>query len=144
MISMEPLPKCLNIEAWRASTPAEVAEFMDIDRSNRPKSNMLVVRSRLRPVDIYAYLKTRFGEPNGFGNVVRRDDSDNLIHWDFNIKAEEVDIYFHATARQVHILVSEVLTDEQWKELIVAIRADYARIAQAKSEMMKSFEKSAA
>src|SRR5215471_18937581 len=129
------VPACLDIEAWRASTPAEVAEFMDMDRRDRPRRHTLVVRSRLRPVDVYAYLKARFGEPNGFANFLRQDNSDNLIHWDFNIKAADVDVYFCGASREVHIIVSETLTDQQWKALILTIRGDYARVAQSKSEM---------
>jgi hypothetical protein len=89
---------------------------------------MLIVRSRLKPVDIYCYLKARFGEPNGFQNFLRRDDSDNWIHWDYSLKAGKVDVYFAGTSREIHMMVGEPLTDLQWRDLIVGIRTDYARI----------------
>jgi hypothetical protein len=134
-------PACLNIEAWRKSTHSEVLEFFDTKNPGRPERHILGVRSRLTPVDVYAYLKARFGVPNGLQNIFRRDSSDNLIHWDFNLKSGNVDLYFCGAAREVHIMVTERLTDEQWKALILAIKRDYARAARSKSEAMKSFEK---
>jgi hypothetical protein len=134
-------PACLNIEAWRKSTPAEVVEFLDTKKPRPSQRHMLVVRSRLKPVDVYVYLKARFGEPNGLQNFLRQESSDNLIHWDFNLKAADVDLYFCGAVREVHIMVTETLTDEQWKALILVLRSDYARLARSKSEAMKSFEK---
>lgn len=134
-------PACLHIEAWCKSTPAEVAEFLDTKKPGRPKRHTLVVRSRLKPVDVYAYLKARFGDPNGLQNFLRQDSSENLIHWDFNLKAADVDLYFCGAAREIYIIVTETLTDEQWKALILTLRSDYARVARSKSEVMKSFEK---
>jgi hypothetical protein len=92
-------------------------------------------------VDVYAYLRARFGEPNGLQNFLRRDDSDNWIHWDFNLKAADVDVYISGTSREVHFIVSEPLSDTEWKALIVGLKADFARIGRAKSEMTRSFEK---
>src|SRR5207249_4823888 len=82
-------PACLDVERWRASTPQEMVEYFSGKRSPHegPSGSILIIRKHLRPVDVYAYLRARFGEPNGFQNVLRRDDSDNLVHWDFNVKA---------------------------------------------------------
>jgi hypothetical protein len=67
-----------------------------LDRAKRGRKrmgpSMLAVRSSLSPVDVYCYLKARFGEPNGFQNFLRKDDSDNWIHWDFNLKAGDEDV----------------------------------------------------
>ena len=133
---------CLNVETWRASTSTEVAEFFD--GSKRPKERKresLAVRTKLRPVDVYAYLRARFGEPNGFQNFLRKDDSDNIVHWDFLLKAGDEDVYICGHLREVHLVVSEKLTDEEWKELINLIKADFGRVAKDKSAIYKSFEK---
>ncbi|MUO82238.1 hypothetical protein GOZ78_24040 [Agrobacterium vitis] len=139
------MAKSLNFEAWRLATPAEMSEFLN-DRPTSPKrrrksSAALVVRTRIKPVDIYAYLRARFGEPNGLQNFNRRDDSDNWIHWDFDLRADEVRVSITGTSREVHFLISEPLSDDEWKALIVGLKAEFARTAKAKSEMTKSFEK---
>jgi hypothetical protein len=42
-----------------------IVEFLSVDKQ-RPKGkrNLLVVRTHLRPVDVYTYLKARFGQLN--------------------------------------------------------------------------------
>jgi hypothetical protein len=95
----------------------------------------------LKPVDVYSYLRARFGEPNGFQNFLRRDDSDNWIHWDYNLKAADNDVYILGTSREIHFMLSEALSDAQWKELILAIKTDFRRIGREKSKILKSFEK---
>ncbi len=93
------MAKSLDIASWRKTTPKEMASFYKSRERGKGKkkkpisSGFLVVRTRLRPADIYAYLRARFGIPNGFQNLFRRDDSDNWIHWDFNLKADDIDVY---------------------------------------------------
>ena len=102
---------------------------------------MLIVRTHLRPVDVYAYLRARFGQPNGIQNFLRKDDSDNLVHWDYNLKAGDADIYISGKSRELTFILSEVLSDQQWRSLIVGLKLDFARVADAKGAMMRSFEK---
>ncbi len=136
------MPTCLNIEGWRKATKKEALDFFNPDQK-RPKGrrHLLMVRTYLRPADVYAYLKARFGIPNGFQNALRRDDSDNLIHWDFNLRADEVDIYLAGHSRSIQIIVEEPMTDDDWKALIVGIKADFARVGREKSKVIRSFEK---
>lgn len=136
------MPECLKIVNWRASTRREVADWLKSSQSaERPSHVTLVVRSQLRPVDVYCYLVARFGRPNGFLNHLRRDDSDNWIHWDFNLKSNEVDVHLAGTSRDVHITVGEALNDEEWKELILRMKNDFARVGREKSKVLSGLEK---
>jgi hypothetical protein len=133
---------CLDVQAWRVSTRDEVSEFLKASgQRSTGKRQLLAIRTHLRPVDVYAYLRVRFGEPNGFQNFLRKDDSDNIVHWDFQLKAGQEDVYICGHLREVHFLLSEKLSDEQWKELINAIKADYRRVATDKSTFTRSLEK---
>jgi hypothetical protein len=58
-----------------------------------PKENLKSTTGRwelttgIRPVDLYVYLKARFGEPNGITMISKdHEDSDNLIHWHYSLK----------------------------------------------------------
>lgn len=146
------MPKCLDVVAWRIANRDELVAFTEglgklpIARGRKRKlkeegSRHLIVRRRLKQADLYAYLRARFGVPNGFQNFLRSDSSDNLIHWDFVIKAGDKDVYIQGVMRDIHFLLSESLTDDEWKVLILAIKSDFARIRREKSAMMKSFEK---
>ncbi len=139
--------RCADVVSWRAATKIEVLAFLKSRGSSakgkrkRKNSSVLAVRQHLRPVDVYCYLKARFGEPNSLQTFLREDSSDNWIHWDFNIKAGDEDIYVCGTSREVHFFLSEHMTDEDWRELILAIKADYKRVAAAKAAVLKSLER---
>jgi hypothetical protein len=134
-------PMCLDIRSWRIPTKEELRAFMESVARNRRKRSALAVRRHLSPVDVYCYLKGRFGEPNGFQNFLRREDSDNWIHWDYNLKAGDEDVYVCGTSREIHFVTSERLTDEGWRDLILGVKADYKRVASEKSAVFKSLEK---
>jgi hypothetical protein len=134
---------CLDVLCWRLSTPKEMLAFLGDgkDKGDKRKGHLLTVRTHLRPVDIYTYLKARFGEPNGIQTFLRKDDSDNLIHWDFFLWAGSEVVYFSGASREVMIMLTEALSDEQWKQLIEAIKGDFRRVAKEKSGVLLSFEK---
>ena len=97
--------KSANVASWRKNTPEEMVAYYESmkeknGKKSKKRSAFLVVRSRLRPFDVYSYLRARFGIPNGFQNMLRKDDSDNWIHWDFNLKADDVDGYIVGTSRR--------------------------------------------
>ena len=141
--------KCMDVEAWRAFTKQEMRDYFEKVRSKSGEQNsrdalnksILIVRRQLSPVDMYCYLKARFGEPNGVQNFLRKDDSDNWIHWDFNLKAADEDVYICGTYREVHFLLSEKLEDVEWRDFILKIKSDFGRIGKAKSEILNSLEK---
>ena len=136
------MSEILNVTEWRASTKREIACWLEIDPNHdKHRRHLLIVRTQLRPVDLYCYLVARFGTPNGIQNFLRRDDSDNWIHWDYNIKAGGADIYFAGTSRDIHIIVEDNFSDEQWKALILAIKRDYRRVGKLKSDVLRGLEK---
>ena len=134
------MPESLNILNWRLCTKAENIGFWTA-KNDQTIGSSLIVRSMLRPVDVYCYLVARFGQPNGFQSFLRRDDSDNWIHWDFNLKTGEVDLYLAGTSRDVHITAREPISDNEWIELINVIKADFGRIGPQKSQVLRSLEK---
>src|ERR1044071_7354751 len=83
-------PQCLDVQSWRVPTKEETLAWLEkAGPEKRSKRTVLMVRQHLSPVDVYCYLKARFGEPNGFQNWLRQDTSDNWIHWDYYLKTGE-------------------------------------------------------
>jgi len=102
----------------------------------------LVFRKHLSPVDVYCYLRARFGEPNGFQSHLRRKEtSDNLVHWDFNLKAGDEDVYVAGGNREIHFMVSEKLNHGDWVRLVSTLRADFGRVGKEKGEVLKGLER---
>jgi hypothetical protein len=134
--------KSLNVQAWCPATKAQMLDWVKTrGRPGNPKPSVLTVRTHLLPIDIYCYLKARFGEPNGFQNVLRSDSSDNWIHWDYLLEASDQNINISGRSRETLFVVSEELADENWRELILAIKSDFARVGKEKSAVLKSLEK---
>jgi len=74
------MPACLDVQEWRASTREEIVEFVrNSGKSGRKSRHLLAVRQHLRPVDVYSYLRARFGTPNGISfatnNSIKPDGS---------------------------------------------------------------------
>ena len=138
---------CLDVPSWRVPTYPEMRSYYE-NIGARAKSarkgkgpSILAVRSCLSPVDVYCYLKARFGEPNGFLTFLRKDSSANYIHWDFNLKAGDEDVHISGTSREIHFALSPRMTDSNWQTLIRAIKRDYERVGEEKSAVLKSLEK---
>ena len=144
-------PSSIQVQSWRAYTVEEFRAYLKGMQAKREprkrrkkrggRPNILVVRDKISTVDMYCYLKARFGEPNGFQTILAKDDSDNWIHWDYNLKAENADIHISGMSRETHIMTSEDLSDEQWRDLVINIKADFARVGKDKSTVLKSLER---
>ena len=129
----------LNVESWEIASPKHVYDFIN---TNKMKSgSVLVIRASLAPLDMYCYLKARFGEPNGFQTLLKNDTSDNWIHWDYLIIAENNYISICGTAREIHILMPDNLSDQDWHKLIDSIKKDFGRVGKEKSNILGTLEK---
>ncbi|MCP1755717.1 MULTISPECIES: hypothetical protein [Bradyrhizobium] len=58
---------------------------------------------------------------------------------DFQLSAENADVYICGHLREVHLIVAEKLTDQERGS--GAIKADFSRVAKEKSAIFKSSEK---
>jgi hypothetical protein len=144
-------PSSVQVQSWRAYTVEEFRVYVKgMQEKREPKKGrnkrggrpgILVVRDKISTVDMYCYLKARFGEPNGFQTFLAKDDSDNWIHWDYNLKAGDADIHITGMSRETHIMTTERLSDEQWRDLVKNIKADFARVGKDKSAVLKSLER---
>src|SRR4051812_19944925 len=102
----------LDPTSWRAFSPderkayfAELVERAESGRKRRRakggRGSMLVLQESVSPFDAYTYLHARFGEPNGLQTLLARDESDNLFHWDFYIKAAGANLQFVGASEEV-------------------------------------------
>lgn len=71
--SLEPIPASEVFERLREQV-----------HTRRPST--LELTNEVRPVDLFCYLGARFGPPNGIQTLLRSDDSDNLVQWDWTLR----------------------------------------------------------
>ncbi|MGE0183882.1 MAG: hypothetical protein AB7F91_16490 [Parvularculaceae bacterium] len=138
----------LPISDWTLRPTKEiVAEFTEKSKgpNDPPKGDKsganLVCRTRINPLDFYAYLRARFGEPNGFFQKLFPANSANLLHWDYYLQCGETKITIYGLTREVRLIASCEMTDPDWLEFFVALKREFGRLGKEKSNIQKSFEK---
>src|SRR5690242_714764 len=133
----------LDPSTWKAAEPKELLDSLPNSfrekethgrhRRRKPKRNrgLLVFRELLSPLDVYTYLKARFGEPNGFQSAMIhkmkmvRDDSDRLFHWDYLLKVGEKYLTITGATREVHVMVDADFSDEDWLAFAGNLKSDF-------------------
>lgn len=141
-------------ETWRAFTREEMLEYLGRvkkkaskmkegikENTREPRTPIMIFQQLLSPLDVYCYLKARFGDPNGFQTFLKNDDSDNMFHWDYNIKAGDKNLYFVGATQEVHVHVEYAITDPQWIEFANKIKSDFRRVGKEKKDILNSLEK---
>ena len=73
----------ISLDACEAIAPLSIAQIMSGRKPGR--GGIWIIENEIKPSDLYCYLYAKFGPPNGLMNLLRKDDSDNLIHWDWTL-----------------------------------------------------------
>ncbi|SFW78637.1 hypothetical protein [Pseudomonas sp. NFACC04-2] len=65
--------------------------FMNIMKGGLLPSNGMIweFTNEMKPVDLYCYLHAKYGHPNGLMTLLKKNTSDNLIHWDWNFATSD-------------------------------------------------------
>lgn len=107
----------------------------------RQRNHMIVLQKSISPFDAYTYLFARFGEPNGLMTFLAKNDSDNLFHWDYYLKAGEKKIRFTGATEEVHVHIDDNFSDDDWLNFIKNIKRDFGRVSIDKGKFAGSLEK---
>ena len=136
-----PLPANFVASLTSPST-GELFERIKARQSSPNGGATLELRNEVRPIDLFCYFGARFGAPNGIQNLLRKDDSDNLIHWDWTLLYEETLIAFWGTNFRTDLLIFGDLPfgDAEKQELIEQIRDDLKNHGQKMSEVRGRLE----
>jgi hypothetical protein len=63
----------------------QAAKGKNISKDRR----LIRITSGITQVDLFCYLRIRFGLPKGILSLLRNDDSDNLVHWHYTLFLNE-------------------------------------------------------
>lgn len=99
-------------------------------------------RTEVTPADLYCYLYSRFGSPNGPQNFLRNDSSDNLIHWEWVLDHPSGIIHIQGMNFRTEIWLSSgiVTSDADSKVFAEQLKADFANYGKKMSENRKFLE----
>ena len=111
-------------------------------RTERPRGSKWVVTAGIKPVDLYVYLKARFGEPNGVTMLGKnRADSANLIHWHYTLQCPSGTIEILCTQFRIEVFQPFTNDVSALSLFLSAIKTDFAHYGQQMGEVRKGLEK---
>jgi len=113
-----------------------------LKREKRKPGSIWSVDNSISPYDLYAYLKARFGPPNGLSMLFRSPGSDNLIQWHFTLKSGVHLVEFMGFTTRVEIWIEGFpnLGQEDWLALVKAIKADFKSYGNRLKKVRSDFE----
>ena len=119
---------------------AIIAELQRKDRA--PKPTFLALRNEIVPSDLYCYLYARFGLPNGVQNLLRNNSSDNLIHWEWMLRASNGWVLFQGMNFRTTVIFLDVpgISPAVAPDLVSQIQADCATHREQIAQLRNSLE----
>ena len=99
--------------------------------------------STVSPLDLYCYLKVRFGEPNGFMMVLKSPTVGNFCHWHYTLDSPEgiVELLGLDTRTEIRLFRVRDVSHASWEGLEMELVAGFAQHREAMQEVRKSFER---
>src|SRR5258708_250711 len=82
-----------DLDGWRPVNPAFMLKKLKGELPRGPVSQWILHKG-ISPLDLYVYLKARFGDPNGFQMTLKSPSSDNYAHWHWTLQHEDSVIEF--------------------------------------------------
>lgn len=136
----------LDLENWKLPDSKRVIatlEQLKPTKGNRPKrrGSSWNFTDVVSPVDLYSYLKWRFGDPNGFTMTLKALTVDNFIHWHYTLESPETIMEIMGLDVRTEIRAHDaVLTDSEWKQLESNLKKEFDQYRQELSKVRDQFE----
>lgn len=131
----------LDVQRWTAQSLKEQGEILrrrprgSVDRTGhfRPAD------AKISPLDLYAYLKARFGPPNDIIMMARGPGLENLVHWGYALSAQGHGFNIHSTSRRLEF-IGISLTPADWRILAANIKADFGVVGDGMRDVRSGLE----
>jgi len=140
----------LDLAAWVAVPPEE--QIRKLKRANKtgkgrkspkrtPKNHVdRPSDGTISPLDLYLYLKSRFGPPNELMMATRTTGTDNIIQWGYYFRSHKHDYFrIHGTSTRVEFFA--VMPREKWIGLLTSIKSDFASYGKQMSAIRRSLKR---
>jgi hypothetical protein len=130
-----------DVPAWHVADPTLMLAKLKKETPRLPVA-LWTIDFDIAPVDLYTYLRARFGPPNGFQMTLKSPTSDNLIHWHWSLQYLDRVIEFSGLTMSAQ-LIAEGTGDpsaEDVRTLVRALKADFSNHGAAMSSERKRLE----
>lgn len=82
---MENINPIVQINSWKLADPNLRIRQLKKELPRKAVGTWVFTKS-ISPLDLYVYLKARFGPPNGFQMALKNPSSDNFCHWHWTLQ----------------------------------------------------------
>ncbi len=130
----------INPKFWEVPNAQEAAEYYERKKNQASKGSVIKFERYLSQIDVYCYLKARFGEPNGLANLFKSPTSDNYIHWEYLLKCDNTFISIMGIGRTIQIVIDESLDQNSWRTLVENFREEFRTEGSIKSATLRNLE----
>lgn len=129
------------VQSFEFIHPKEIVARLQSEEPLRFGVRMCLT-NELNPGDLFCYLAARFGTPNGMQSLLRKDDSDNLIHWEWTVQTQSGLISIQGMNFRTEIWIANIegVEESDKNEIVSQIKSDYRNYEQKLSRIKKSLE----
>jgi len=129
------------IKDWKAADPELILNKIR-ERGWGSRARWIFTKN-ISPLDLYIYLKSRFGYPNGFQMLLRNPSSDNLIHWHWTLQYEKYAMDFMGYNLRAEVLIEglDSFSDEAGFAFEDGIKRDFENYGQDMAFVRRGLEK---
>lgn len=132
----------LDISNWKYLDFHEV--FLKIKKMTPKKFSIIWANDgSISPLDLYCYLKARYGNPNGLTMLPREDSTDNPIQWQYTLFSDNTMINFYGMNLRLEIQIASnnPIFYKDWKTFVKILKDDFKKFGPKMSKVRKSLEK---
>lgn len=129
----------LNLEAIPPSCLAKIVLGNKLPRNGE----IWEFTNEIKPLDLYCYLYAKYGPPNGMQSLLRSDDSDNLIHWEWALAGEYGLTFIQGQnfRSEVHLIGEFKGKGLTLEDFICQVKSDIGNYGKQISQLRKELEK---
>jgi len=137
----------LNPERWVPMSPERVFAFIESVRTRKTGAkaggSSWNFTDAISPLDLYCYLKSRFGEPNGLMMALKLPTIDNFCHWQYMVDGagSVLDFMGLNVRMEVRVYGRDSVNEDSWKLLEARLLGEFERSRKQLSQIRESFER---
>lgn len=130
------------IKSWRTADPELMLKKLRKEVM-RKKGGRWIFTDKISPLDLYTYLKARFGAPNGFQMTLKNPSSDNYIQWHWTLQTEDNTMEFMGFNMHAEVFLEGYpdFAKVDGERLESGLKEDFKNHGPAMSKVRKGLEK---
>lgn len=141
--------RCPPPKGWDRPDPKRMVAWVESlmpkgeQPSDRRRGSSWNFTHAVSPLDLYSYLKVRFGEPNGFMMMLKSPSVDNFCHWHYTLEGDGtiVDLMGLNVRTQIRVYERLNIDDAEWLDFEAQLQEEFTTYRAAMKKEQLTFER---